>query len=123
MSETNQVLVYGTLRQGEGNHGVMQRANGVLQGTLYLDNFRMWTLHGGFPGVEYTGNEDDAVFCELYSVDNMDVLDMLEGYDAHNPDRGLYNRMEVDTELGKAWVYTYNGRMYGDEITDWVEKQ
>lgn len=117
------VLVYGTLRQGEGNHIVMQRSRGEFLGTMYLDKFRMWTLHGGFPGVEYTGNEDDTVFCEVYSVEDMSALDSLEGYDAHNPERSLYNRMEVDTDFGKAWVYTYNGRMYGNEITDWVEEK
>lgn len=110
------VLVYGTLRRGMGNHRVMVRSNGRYLGTETLTGYRMYSLHGAFPGIIRTDNPEDTVVAERYWVENLEMLDRLEGYDAENPERGLYNREKV----GDAWVYTYNGVPFGSVINDWA---
>ena len=102
----NKVAVYGTLMRGEGNHSVMERAQGKFIGDTIINGFDMYHL-GGFPGcIPGAG----TIECEVYEVENMSVLDRLEGYYEHMPERGLYNRMVVPTDLGDCWIYIYNGK-------------
>jgi gamma-glutamylcyclotransferase (GGCT)/AIG2-like uncharacterized protein YtfP len=60
---------------------------------------------------------DGRVRGELYRVKDAEsvlaVLDDMEGYDQHNPDRSLYQRSRVAVTLPdgppvEAWVYFYN---------------
>lgn len=106
MKDTVLVAVYGSLLSGLGNHGRMVAAEGELVGETQLDpSFTMVSL-GGFPGLIRGGNISPKV--EVYRVknENMPILNRLEGF--HGPDdpNNFYNRIEVDTEFGKAFVYT-----------------
>jgi len=92
------VFVYGTLKTGHGNNTVLKNIDAKFLGRDIVSNFTMYDL-GVFPGAEAgTG----TLHGEVYEVDNLDELDMLEGYPV------LYLREEVDTIYGKAWIYTIN---------------
>ena len=115
----NLVAVYGTLRAGEGNSGLLDTAGGSYLGSCTLSNLTMYSLHEGFPGVVKSPNEDSTVFVEVYHVDDLTPLDCLEGYNEDAPRTGLYNRHLANTPFGEAWIYTYNPEPFGDIITDW----
>lgn len=114
------VAVYGTLREGEGNHRVMNVARGELVGTTRLSGYVMHSLHGGFPGVK---RGEGTVVVEVYELPDVRALDYLEGYNEKHPENGLYDRHITNTEFGDAWIYTYNGLAFGNVIEDWKEKQ
>lgn len=114
----NKVFVYGTLRQGNGNHQLLETANLVGTGKTCGEHYTMISL-GGFPAVYLTG--DVPIIGELYDqVDErtMNRLDMLEGYPS------FYNRTEVeviiDGEPDTAWMYYFEGdarhARYGDSV-------
>ena len=107
MSENQYVFVYGTLKRGEGNHRVMERADGKFLDEVTADApLVMWSL-GGFPAVAFSDKGNKPVTGELYEVaeDNMWPLDVLEGY----PD--FYNRTQISVTLSDGgtfddvWVY------------------
>jgi len=112
------VAVYGSLREGLGNHEVLNGAPKIAE-TFTGPEFKMISL-GGFPGV-LPG--DKKVKVEVYQVDDEETkigLDRLEGY----PD--FYDRKEVKLENGdKAWIYILNERYKEldkkEHITDWKE--
>ena len=95
----HKVFVYGSLKQGFGNHG-------ILTGALYLattwtqaQTFKMLSL-GHFPGVQEGGSH--AIEGELYEVDNHTLyqLDKLES------NGSLYQRVETLLANGEtAWMY------------------
>jgi len=103
------VAVYGTLKRGFGNHRVI--APGQFLGTDTTPGFVMHSL-GGFPGVV---RGDGTIHIEVYAVDDqtMGSLDCLEGYRASDPLRGFYDRVQIDTRFGRAWLYVYNGSLVG----------
>lgn len=92
------VCVYGTLRRNQGNH--RRLADSKFLGEFKTDpNFTMFSM-GGFPGIFLNGK--NSIICEVFEVADdrtMQSLDSLEGY----PD--FYNRTQIDTPWGKAWVY------------------
>ena len=92
------VAVYGSLREGFGNHRVL--GNSKLKSTERLTGgFTMLHL-GGFPGVVLEGDSDITV--EVYEVTDEHTfqdLDMLEGYPS------FYDRTRVETTAGMAWLY------------------
>ena len=108
----NKVAVYGSLKQGYGNHGVMQRAGGQLVSTEVIHGFNMYSL-GGFPGIK-PGN--GSIHIEVYTVEDMQPLDYLEGYNPNNPMGGLYNRTTIQTSTGAAWIYIYNGHVSASSL-------
>ena len=72
------VAVYGSLRKGFGNHGLLEDSIYVGEG---ITEARYTMLHlGGFPGVVKKGNTSITV--ELYDVDDETLrrLDRLEGH-------------------------------------------
>ena len=95
------VFVYGTLRNGEVNHA-------LLNGAAYLGphvtppHYKMLHL-GACPGVVQKGRT--RISGEVYSVDSrmMSVLDRLEGYPQ------AYKRKLIPTPWGRAWIYLYRG--------------
>jgi gamma-glutamylcyclotransferase (GGCT)/AIG2-like uncharacterized protein YtfP len=94
------VAVYGTLKQSQGNHGVMQRAGGTYLGTTRTrENFSMYD--GGFPVVLEGG--DTPVTVELYVVEDLRPLDSLEGHPT------FYKRelVEVEELEESVWMYLY----------------
>jgi len=98
------VAVYGTLKQGRSNHCVMQRASGSFVGEATLEGFEMYT-NGGFP-VIYKTNHDSTIAVELFSVEDIDPLDSLEGHPT------WYRREQVATPHGDAWIYIMQDESY-----------
>jgi len=105
----NTVFVYGTLKQGFGNHRLLERATLVGAAVTPTHSYTMVSL-GVFPAVYLRGN--NQICGELYTdVDRviMQHLDWLEGY----PD--FYNRSiikvktEHDDTLYDAWMYHFDG--------------
>lgn len=119
------VAVYGTLRDGQGNHGLMQGSTPLGKGIL-LEGATMFSS-GGFPILSFTVQKSEPVTAELYDVANprsMAMLDRLEGY----PE--WYNRTEKkfareDGSTMTAWIYhqdkDFTERMPVVESGDWVK--
>lgn len=91
------VFVYGSLKQGHGN-------NRLLEGTEFLGVHNTECIYtmvslGRFPGVIPKG--DMAIKGEVYDVapEQFERLDILEGYPS------FYNRIEIPTPYGNAWMY------------------
>lgn len=106
-----QVLVYGSLRQGMGNdirHFARHaKADMTMKGTTQLQGALMRSLTG-FPAISFPEEGAGyAVIGEVYEITSNEKqmlasLDRLEGYPS------FYDRKEVDTEFGKAWVYFFH---------------
>lgn len=92
------VFVYGTLKQGFGNHRLLRNSK-FLGKAETQPIFTMISL-GAFPAVLVDG--DVAIKGEVYEVDEntMQQLDWLEGHP------NFYRRIQVSTTLGPAWMYT-----------------
>ena len=115
------VFVYGTLKSGFGNHVLLAGRAECVESKDTIPG-RMISL-GGFPG--WLGPEVGGVtHGETYFVPDehregvLRDLDRLEGYVWYDPEGSFYVRRTVDTEKGhSAFVYRYNGRMYGEHET------
>lgn len=99
MAKKHIVAVYGTLRQGHGNHRILAEGNAELKGAFRTNNneWRMVSL-GGFPAcVPGDGN----ISVEVYEVDSptLERLDCLEGYPT------LYQKGGLMTPWGQATIY------------------
>ncbi|MCK5021000.1 MAG: gamma-glutamylcyclotransferase [Candidatus Peribacteraceae bacterium] len=112
---SHKVFVYGTLKVGHGNHRLLEGSKQLGEYTT-PPKYSMYSL-GGYPGV--TDEGETAIQGELYEVNDntFERLDMLEGYDpARVKDgRGFYDRIEIDTPEGKAWMYTITKRYVTDK--------
>lgn len=108
MEKNNLVAVYGSLRQGFGNHGVMSRAEGEYMFTgKTKENYNLYNL-GYYPAVSKAhSSSEKPVVVEVYAVSNTGLtgpLDMLEGFPNY------YNRTltKVVDESGAefdCWLY------------------
>ena len=107
----NKVFVYGSLRQGYVNHGLL-RLNESASETRFLGlhtipaGHRMVSL-GAFPGVlEADVDNSTPVTGEVYEVNDsvFQRLDWLEGYP------NFYNRKVIPTEYGDSWIYFLEDR-------------
>lgn len=90
------VAVYGSLRKGLGNHQVLGNSQHI--GNTRLSGFYMHSF-GAYP---YITHGSGTITAEVYAVESEQVaqsLDWLEGY----PE--FYDREQVQTEYGMAWVY------------------
>lgn len=127
----NKILVYGTLRVGQGAYQTF----GLDKSTVHLGQVRipgsMYHL-GGFPGVVLDDNEEGVV-CDVLEItdaaavpDVVSRLDAYEGYRVGTPHNSLYLRREVAAgEFGQASIYEINRDMDGrPRITggDWMER-
>lgn len=94
------VAVYGSLKKGFGNHRLLRHS--TYLGEEWVEGWTMYHL-GGFPAVAETENYD-VVKVEVYLVDDETLgrLDGLEGY-PH-----FYNRKEIETNWGDAWIYFHD---------------
>lgn len=99
---TTRVAVYGTLKQGHGNHRLIEQepvATGLVRGhRLY---------QAGIPFLVEDESSDYPVHVEVYDVDDekLDRLDALEGH----PNCYCRKQLEVETkdDTTIAWVYQY----------------
>jgi gamma-glutamylcyclotransferase (GGCT)/AIG2-like uncharacterized protein YtfP len=109
------VAVYGTLRKNQGNHRLLVDSKFLGEGTTGGIMYSM----GGFPAVDITGDKEIKI--EVYSVDEQTLnrLDGLEGY-PH-----FYNRSEIKTPYGAAWIYHIDKKELLNypliQSGDWVE--
>lgn len=92
----HQVMVYGSLLRGFGNHYRLHKAvykgRAVVRGTMYdLGPYPAVSLHGG-----------NDIHGEVYECDDdtLASLDRLEGV-PH-----FYQRSVVDTSFGPCYIYT-----------------
>lgn len=83
MAYKYRVAVYGTLRRGEGNHGLLRDAAFVGQGRV--SGYKM-VSNGGFPAVYATDDVDDEIVVEVYEVNESQLLRLhgLEGFRSHD---------------------------------------
>lgn len=99
------VCVYGTLKEGFGNHRLLRDSEKLGE---FKTNPVFTMLHlGGFPGIIEKGETE--ITCEIYKVvdDNiLTSLDRLEGYPT------FYNRKTIDTPWGEAWIYYLDDSEY-----------
>lgn len=89
------VAVYGTLKEGYGNHRLLQGCKLVGKGNT-IKKFPM--VQGfGFPYAYYEEGVGHNIQVEVYevSIDVLDRLDQLEGVDS-----GHYTPVSVDVDLG-----------------------
>ena len=110
------VAVYGSLRQGMGNHRLLEGSK--FLGQDVIEGFVMYSL-GAFPCVKSVWPDpDNSIVVEVYEVDDDTFarLDRLEGYPS------FYDRRKTDTKFGDAWIYTIEERTSGIRVDhgDWV---
>ena len=106
------VAVYGTLKRGLINYPLLQDAG--LVGTDTLDCITLYDL-GPYPGARL--EPSGGILVEVFRVSNAELaqLDVLEDYSPEAPHLGLYDRQQVQTCYGLAWVYLYNHSVQGIE--------
>lgn len=103
--------VYGTLREGFGNHKHFLKNQKLIDKTV-LNGFDMYAVSYGFPGIK-EGN--GKIVVEIYEVEDQNIkrnLDRLEGYNMES-DTGLFIRRKVKTPHGKAWIYYWGANTHG----------
>lgn len=143
LSQRHPVFVYGTLRRGHGNSGLIDPAREQTIATS-LPGASMYTKHWGFPYAKEDSPESE-IRGELVWLDGSDMesevrrsLDYLEGFDSDWPSTSHYERVErtvpyTDPHTGKrcetrAWVYFAQGHAKASlresdriESGDWAE--
>ncbi|SEO67379.1 Uncharacterized conserved protein YtfP, gamma-glutamylcyclotransferase (GGCT)/AIG2-like family [Paenibacillus sophorae] len=108
------VFVYGTLRQGEENHHLMDNARPIA--LMAWTRGILMDTRRGYPAMAAEGS--GVVAGELYEVtlEMMSRLDELEDFHGFGNPANEYERIRTDvtTDSGKreAWVYVYRERKY-----------
>ena len=94
------IFVYGSLKEGFWSHDrYIKENNGEYKGTHITKPDYTMISFGRFPGV-YLGG-DTAIYGEVYEIngDTIRDIDQLEGYPR------FYERFQIPTIFGKAWMY------------------
>lgn len=121
----HKVAVYGTLRKGESNSGLLRDSKFLGEDTV---RGRLLDI-GWFPGFLSLSPEEETreVKVELYEVDDatLQMLDYLEGYRESDLSSSLYLRFSVITMNGEVvWCYLWNGSEDTYPVVesgDWVQ--
>lgn len=98
------IFVYGTLKQGFSNHGLMQDSQYVASART-VERYPMVNINGIFPYMYEQPGEGFRVLGEVYEVttNTMERLDWLEGVPEH------YYRELIDVDADgvqmQAWCY------------------
>lgn len=103
--DKNIIAVYGSLREGLGNHRIIADATFLGEITT-TPTYSLFSL-GGFPGLKRTGST--AVVMEVYEVSDevLTRVNRLEGYDPDREVNNFYDRFEIETIYGTAYCYEY----------------
>lgn len=117
------VFVYGTLKQGHGNHRLL--ASSKFLGRCVIKGKHRLVSLGGFPGLVATpdSEEERSVSGEVYQVNEETLmsLDFLEGHPR------FYERLKLSTPFKNAWAYylpeAYLDRGYPQVDTAWSPKE
>lgn len=103
---THKLFVYGSLKEGFGNHDLLESSNFLGSYHTEYPHYRMMSL-GGFPGVIELDDcgQHHYILGELYEVDDITLarIDMLEG-NGHFYTRKLVELSETDDTI-LAWMY------------------
>jgi len=114
----NKVFVYGTLKEGRplDRRGIANLrcdvADATIEGSIF--NFK----HAGYPTIKLDGEGlvigEVHTFPEKHMAEVVQIMDAIEGYNKHDPKKGLYNRHKIKATLKNgdvviAWAYEYNG--------------
>ena len=98
------LFVYGTLRKGQANHGLLKDAL-FLGNAKTQDKYGLYVLPHGVPYATYNGSQLVAVSGEVYIVDEV-TLEAVDRFEGHPH---VYMRREVpvvleygSTECGSA---------------------
>lgn len=113
---------YGTLRKGHYNYNrLVARAPGMeFEGEQIIGGYKMFDL-GHYPCVVKTGNEEDKILVELYTIP-----DKLHATSIHHMEIGAgYDSEEIQIgDLGTYSIYTQKndrgGRLRPIEGGDWT---
>ena len=124
MNKQKLVSVYGTLRQGNGNHRLL--ANAEYKGTFTSQPvFNLFGKRCGFPKLKNGGNT--PVVMEVYAVNDREAanVDALEGY-TEGEVPTFYDKQPIETPWGTAGVYIYVGEPSPNtliETGDWMNQE
>ena len=101
------VFVYGTLRRGEANAGLLRDAECISEKAYMRGG--LYDTGCGYPALTLSGQQ--CVQGEVYRVDapTLKKLDELEDYYAKGDPRNLYERVSVavHSDQGDMQVWTY----------------
>lgn len=117
MNYTNEkelYAVYGTLKQGFGNHNAILNKKPIK--TERIKGFKMYT-NGAFPMI-IPASEKNEITIEIYEISDPHIkmrLDRLEGYNP-STNTGMYIRKKVQTSLKDAWVYVWNHDVFNKNV-------
>lgn len=107
------VFVYGTLKQGYGNHRLLNQEGSEFLGTFISKDSSFTMSCCGFPFVNRIEEGGNKFSGELYEVTEevLSQLDSLEGYNPKRPDDSWYRREEIELNNGDfALTYLNNQR-------------
>lgn len=104
MTNKTTVGVYGTLKQGHGNHRLLQHVERKAVG--HVSGHRLYQR--GIPFLVPDETSPYEVLVELYDVDDetLERLDMLEGHPRWYCRKELPVKLEDGSEA-IAWIYEY----------------
>lgn len=117
------LFVYGTLKQGRGNHGWLSEKEVTFLGKAYLPNASVYGLNCGFPAVVL--DTEHFVVGELYEVSdevNYNVT-RLEGYHGDGHEYNLYERAKRKVVLddggeAEAFVYHFTQKQFDERVAN-----
>lgn len=118
---SSRVAVYGTLRTGESNHGLLTRC--LSQGTFELKGYEMRVMSGvnlhSIPFIVKSDTPEAKVTVELFTPQVhqewpqiLRELDWLEGH----PDWYTRELVSVADGYPRVWVYTFDQEQLDDAI-------
>lgn len=94
---SDKIFVYGTLKEGHYNHSLLEEIGAEKVGDTVTEPAYTLVDLGSFPMVYRHGKA--AIKGEVYKVTDLAPVDHLEGYP------NLYDRIQINTKYGKAWMY------------------
>ncbi len=108
MTDTHIVFVYGTLKAGHSNHGLLQDAEYIGEAETVASEYTMYDL-GAFPGVKEGGT--DKITGEVYRVNNFELasLHRLEGHPTFYKAKNIAVRLtnKISNNYVSAYMYIY----------------